>query len=177
MESAGDQMVRANEPGRINKHQFKVGDKVMLHSRNYPKQRSHKLAPTYLGPYRVTEVLSESTVRLSLPDTFGGAHDVINVDQLKPFTERLQGEGEKEDEQRQQGTISAIVDSKLSRGQRTFRVRFVGTNPVEDIWIPAEQLQQQMAPGKYADLVANFDGRQGQGKRRSARQLGKRGMV
>jgi hypothetical protein len=66
--------------------EFKVGDEVLLSAKNLQlaKGLTHKLALKYLGPFRVTAVVSPVTYRLELPDTLA-IHNSFHVSLLKPW--------------------------------------------------------------------------------------------
>ena len=66
---------------------YKVGDRVYL--RVSPLQGvkhfgvKGKLAPRFVGPYKVLERLGEVAYKLKLPEGLSGVHDVFHVSQLK----------------------------------------------------------------------------------------------
>ena len=66
---------------------YKVGDRAYL--RVSPLRRvkhfgvKGKLAPCFVGPYRVLERMGEVAYKLELPEGLSGVHDVFHVSQLK----------------------------------------------------------------------------------------------
>ncbi|KAH9181425.1 hypothetical protein AeNC1_016600 [Aphanomyces euteiches] len=71
--------------------EFKLGDLVMLATRNIPlkhaqladKNEKSKLVPRYIGPFEIVEVINPNAMRLKLPPNMNRLHDVFNVDRLK----------------------------------------------------------------------------------------------
>ena len=66
---------------------YKVGDRVYL---RVPPLRGvkrfgvkGKLAPRFVGPYKVLERMGEVAYKLELPEGLSGVHDVFHVSQLK----------------------------------------------------------------------------------------------
>ena len=66
---------------------FEIGDFVYL---NVPPMRSvrrfnmkGKLAPRYIGPFKIIERRGEVAYQLELPESLSGVHDVFHVSQLK----------------------------------------------------------------------------------------------
>ena len=63
---------------------LKVGDKVWLQAKQIKiHQQSAKLGPKQLGPFEITEVISDVDYRLALPPALK-IHDVFHVDDLSP---------------------------------------------------------------------------------------------
>ena len=66
---------------------YEVGDRAYL--RVSPLQGvkrfgvKGKLAPRFVGPYRVLERMGEVAYKLELPEALSGVHDVFHVSQLK----------------------------------------------------------------------------------------------
>ena len=62
-----------------------VGDKVWLQAKQIKMhQQSAKLGPKQLGPFEITEVISDVDYRLALPPALK-IHDVFHVDRLSPY--------------------------------------------------------------------------------------------
>ena len=66
---------------------FKVGDYVYLKVSPMRSVRRFnmkgKLAPRYIGPFKIMERSGEVAYQLELPESLSGAHDVFHVPQLK----------------------------------------------------------------------------------------------
>jgi hypothetical protein len=66
---------------------FKVGDYVYLKvspMRNVRRfNMKGKLAPRYVGPFKILERRGEVAYQLELPESLSGVHDMFHVSQLK----------------------------------------------------------------------------------------------
>ena len=66
---------------------YEIGDRACLHV--FPLRGVKrigvkvKLAPRFVGPYRVLERMREVAYKLELPEGLSGVHDVFHVSQLK----------------------------------------------------------------------------------------------
>jgi hypothetical protein len=74
--------------------QFRVGDSVLLSTRNLNMEGCAKYIPRYVGPFTVTELIAEDTkngtlaYRLGLPAEWR-IHDVFHISSLKAFNPDL----------------------------------------------------------------------------------------
>ena len=77
--------------GRKLLYSFKVGDKVLLSTKNLPAHAitnlgSNKLLPRYIGPFKIIEQINPSSYRLGLPRRMR-THPTFYVGRLKPYHE------------------------------------------------------------------------------------------
>ena len=128
---------------------FNEGEKVLVHRdfMSTPASREQgcaKLAPRWFGPFEISELISERTVRLKLPP-FCRAHPVFNVAALKPYCEDgsfgkrrnppapiidLDGQ--------ERYIVEAVLNQRNRRGKVEYLVKWLGFN--ESTWEPEEFL-------------------------------------
>ena len=90
---------------------FSVGEWVLLGTNNlaqhYFQRQERKFRPAFIGPFRVTERVSEYTYRLDLPQKFRRLHPIFHATMLKSCKGARgaggQEEGEPEGEQEDMG--------------------------------------------------------------------------
>jgi hypothetical protein len=84
------QLVKAQQSEAANKHrrdlEFSVGDQVRISTEHLTvlNQPSHKLRSRFLGPFKVSEVLSPVSYKLALPPTMK-CYPVFHVSRLLPW--------------------------------------------------------------------------------------------
>jgi transposase InsO family protein len=70
---------------RVKSPRYHCGQKVWLSTHNLPLQSvSRKLAPRFVGPFRVSKVISPVSVKLKLPFNLRRVHPVFHVSCIKP---------------------------------------------------------------------------------------------
>ncbi|KAF0703585.1 hypothetical protein AaE_015305 [Aphanomyces astaci] len=72
---------------------FKEGNQVLLATRNLPSKHAQmldkserpKLVAYFNGPFKIVHAINDNAMRLNLPRSISGVHDVFNVDRLKHY--------------------------------------------------------------------------------------------
>ena len=128
----------------------KIGDKVLLHLRNYPQFRAHKLTAPYIGPFVVKGTPSLTTVEVDIPKRFR-IHRVINIDQLKRYNEPADAGSSgqappppplKDAQGRDLFIIDRILMQRKYRNKQQYLVRWAGYGPEDDSWEDEGQLRE-----------------------------------
>lgn len=134
---------------------YKVGDKVLLNTRNYPQFRQHKLSSKFIGPFAVSKVLGPTVLQLQLPNTYQ-IHNSVNIDSVKKYVETTD-EGKKapppvtmDKKGNTLYDVERILDERVRRGRRQFKVRWVGYGPEDDSWEPHSALRH------LTDMIKQF---------------------
>ena len=123
---------------------YAVGTDMLLSSANLDlkvlKTGTQKLAPKWVGPFKVTERVGPLGYRLALPDSMK-AHDVFHVCYLKPYRddkrvrpppipEMIDDEPEFE--------VEKILDTRVTKRGRQrmlqYLLRFTGYGAEHDMW-------------------------------------------
>ena len=147
---------RAYQKKQADKHRreliFNEGDWVMLSTRNISSEQVRAFRKRFIGPYRVSQKLSDVAYRLDLPSKLH-IHDVFHVSLLKPhhacperFVDRRRperNEGNDEEEVVITETGPARVEKIMGRRERVvanggiaveFLVRWCDSSASEDSW-------------------------------------------
>ncbi len=82
---------------RLSPPTYVCGQRVWLSTKDLPlRSPSRKLAPRFIGPYRVTKVVNPVAIRLKLPPALGRVHPVFHVSKVKPvFSSPLNPAGDR----------------------------------------------------------------------------------
>jgi hypothetical protein len=86
LQAARSRMIAMTNPKRNPNIPFKVGDKVMLSTKNIRIIHAgcNKLLPRWAGPFTITQQINPVAFRLDLPHTME-IHDVFHTSLLKPY--------------------------------------------------------------------------------------------
>lgn len=140
----------------LSKNGMLEGSMVMLHTRNYPQLRPHKLSPRYVGPFKVKKVMEGGATReLEFPPSYR-IHPVINVDQLKPYVRAPEDTApEPGPVGTEQGQPTYEVERFLGRRVRykkvQYLVRWKGFGRQHDSWEPESEV------GRFHLLVKQWE--------------------
>ena len=134
---------------------FTVGNKVWLQAKQIKiHQQSAKLGPKQLGPFEITEVLSDVDYRLKLPPALR-IHDVFHIDCLSPYKGN-EVNGLKPPPPEPVTVNGDIRDSKLFGCTLKYLMRWKGYEEGEDTWEPERNLKH--APAKLTEFHAQNPG-------------------
>lgn len=139
---------------------FKVGDEVLINPHSLEllesKGEAKKLVQRYIGPFEITGIVSPTSYRLRLPDTYP-MHNVVNLEHLTKYTRShdpsrtilpnprdfIQASEEYE--------VDKIVQEKTVKGKKLYLVRWIGYGAEHDLWLSRYELRN--AP----EILANWD--------------------
>ncbi len=132
---------------------FEVGDKVMLSTENLRStilRGAPKLLPKFLGPFRITKVISRTAYELQLPSTYR-IHPVFHIHLLKPWRDGRQvlpsriieppAEPELiEGDDRTFWEVESILGKRRLGHSVQYLVKWKGYSLEENTWEPLENL-------------------------------------
>ena len=134
---------------------FAVHDWAMLSTQHLKlKVPSRKLAPRFIGPFRIAEPVGPQAYRLHLPATYR-IHDVFHVSRLEKYNVRDHGVSPElppaimVDEQ-EEWEVLKILKKRRHKREVQYLVRWVGWPPEYDQWVTKADLN---AP----DLLREFE--------------------
>ena len=167
IQAALERQSRYANQHRTNRR-FKRGENVMVHkdfmstaaSRDQP---CPKLKPRWFGPFRILEVLSNSTVRLELPSCCR-VHPVFNVAALKPYHEdssrvvALPPPPVIDNDGHERYIVESVLSHRCRDGRKQYLVKWQGYR--DPTWEPERYLWneagQPIVPlQRYLDSIQN----------------------
>ena len=148
--------------------QFKKGDLVGLSTKNLRfKDASRKLAPRFVGPFRILERIGRQAYRIALPEQYNRLHNVFPIQLLEPWRVRAEEEEDTlpmpdlEDED-SEWEVEEIKAKEVFKGNTYFLVKWTGWLSEYNQWVPEEDMTN------CQQLLDQFDkSRMNMGKSRS----------
>ncbi len=136
--------------------QFHVGDLVKLSTKNL-RLKNRKLAPRWVGPFRVLERIGGQAYRLAFPDKYARLHDVFPVQLLEEYRARHDSEDvmpmpDLEDDEGE-WEVEEVKDTARLDGKRHYLVKWLGWPAEYNTWEPEEHLRNARS------MVTSFEKR------------------
>ena len=126
---------------------WKIGDKVWLEATHlhlhYP---SRKLAPKYMGPFKITCILSPLIYQLKLPRTWK-IHNVFHTSLLSPYhSTEAHGPSFLEPppnvlDNKEEYEVEAILSHNRPKSRRKYLTSWKGYSTAENTWEPESNLR------------------------------------
>ncbi len=154
LRAAQQQQRHANQHRRIGPS-LRPGQRVWLSTRDLPLHvESRKLAPRFIGPFKVIRRINPVSYRLLLPRSMR-IHPTFHISRLKavvyyplsparkppPVPHIIGGQPAY--------TVCRLLDSRQIRGRTQYLVDWEGYGPEERSWVPARDILDQ-------DLIRKF---------------------
>lgn len=126
---------------------FEVGDEVLLSTANIDFAVARKLKPRFVGPFKVTKVISPVAYQIALPKRLEKLHPVFHVSLLKKY---IKGFGHPATpppplaatSEYERFEVQAIIGHRLQRGRLQYHVLWKGYPLHEATWEPEANLDQ-----------------------------------
>jgi hypothetical protein len=160
---------------QYNKHRstddpaFAVGSYVMLNGEGITysadKVRESKLIHRYLGPFKITDIISSVTRKLALPAKMFRIHPIFHIQLLKPYIAPQSFDPARNTVTRPPGVatllgeefeIKQILDKRTISGKIEYLIWWLGYPKEEASWIPFDSSDSSWIQSDL-DLVQQFE--------------------
>jgi transposase InsO family protein len=140
-----------NDRHRIEAPNYRVGDLVMLSTKNIRTTRpTKKFAERRLGPFKIAQVISPLAMKLDLPKDLSAIHPVFHVSLLEPApSDNIRGRRQPPPDPVEildelQWEVKSILDSKIVRRNVQYLVEWLGFEDDDNerqTWQPWQNLE------------------------------------
>ena len=147
-----EEMKRQTDRSRKEAEEYKVGDKVLISTKNYSmelmKRATKNLMEKFIEPYVVRKIMSENVVELELPALLRIC-PIVNVRRIVKYMEQVERQkkipppsievaGEKEYK------VEEVLDRQERRGKTKYLVKWKEYMAEENTWKGLENLKNAM---------------------------------
>ncbi len=137
--------------------QFRRGQLVKLSTRNL-RIKNKKLAPRWVGPFRITEVIGRQSYRLALPAQYERLHDVFPVQMIETYHARKGQPAlpmpELEDDT-DEYEVEEVKDRVQKNGEIRYLVKWRGWPSEYNQWVRKDDMGNNLIEG----LVRQYEKR------------------
>lgn len=152
--------------------EFKIGDKVLLSTKNInnpiDKNRpTRKLAPKYIGPYIIEAIISKTAYKLELPTELK-IHPVFHISLLKPYKESDKFQRPTPppaiyipETNQDEYEVEMILDKRIIRKKPQYLIKWVGYPLHDATWEPLENLTNAQEKLKEFELTRTSNLKEG----------------
>jgi hypothetical protein len=144
--------------------EFKYKDLVLLSTKNLKlKLPSRKLAPKFIGPFRVLQKVGTQAYRLALPQQYSRIHNVFHVSLLEPWIPK-RGENDADSmpmpdlEDEDEWEVEEMKAEKSLRETTYFLLKWKDWPSEYNQWVPEEDIENAK------DIINKFRKAQRKGK-------------
>ena len=124
--------------------QYSVGDLVLLSTTNLalPSVLTRKLAPKYIGPFKILQVINPTAYKLDLPAQFAKIHPVFHTSLLKAFhgVSREQRPPVFQDASTSEYEVEQLLAHRTVRNQTQYLIQWKGYPSWDNTWEPESNL-------------------------------------
>ena len=172
LKAAQERMKTYADKHRRESPDYQPGDEVLLNTKMFrlSSTASRKLAPRWVGPFKIKRAISKLAYELELPQVVQHMHPVFHVSALRPYLrsgpyqppplpDYVEGEPEYE--------VAYISDTRREGKRRQYRVAWEGAKD-HDTWEPAANLTN--CPDKLREFWESRNQQPGTPKRNQKRK-------
>ena len=127
---AQEEMKRYVDRKRAEVNEYKVGDLVMLSTKDLKYQmvgrRTEKLTERFVGPYKIKKIVLSNIVELELPSTIK-IHSVVNVSRIQRYVGQVEGQRKEQPapvviEEEEEWKVKRILNKQRIQGKNKYLV-------------------------------------------------------